>query len=384
MFGNWFQLPNEWLYSSQSKQYTMAEKKVRILSLDGGGIRGIIPATVVEYIEEQIKIKTKNENARVADYFDMIIGTSTGGLLTCFYLKPNPNAGKGQPSTEFPASKALKVYTEEGYQIFNKSKRFAWLGVRQLWNATQFNPSYMEKTLQGYFKDTNGKDMMLDKMVKPCTVTTYNMNTKSSLFLRSTDKERKGDPRIYKVWEALRSTSAAPTYFPPAELYNYAKPVTDDNKLYNLDGGVFANNPTICAYAEARNMNFPERGVDRPNASQMLILSIGTGGGNFALTPYKKSSKWSVIKWAKSIPNIMMDGSIDTTDYQLKQIYHTLNEEHHDSYVRVDVLPKDRKIYAADMADASDENVKNLKKAGQKTVDAYKKHLDHFVDRIIG
>ena len=63
-------------------------KKVRILSLDGGGIRGIIPAKIVTYIEKEIQNETKNENARIADYFDMVVGTSTGGLLGCFYFLP--------------------------------------------------------------------------------------------------------------------------------------------------------------------------------------------------------------------------------------------------------------------------------------------------------
>lgn len=359
-------------------------KKVRILSLDGGGIRGIIPATIVEYIEEQLKIKSKNPNARIADYFDMIVGTSTGGLLTCFYLKPNPDGAV--PSTQYPASKALSVYADEGIDIFNNSKYFSWFGFRQLWNATQYNPAYLEKTLQNYFKvtDENGKevDIMLDKMVKPCTLTTYNMNEKSSSFLRSTDAARKDDPRSYKAWEALRSTSAAPTYFPPAEIHNYAKPVTSENTLYNLDGGVFANNPTMCAYAEARNTKFPERGIDYPSASNMHILSIGTGGGNFALKPMKTSGRWGILKWAKATPDIMMDGSIDTTDYQMLQIFETLEEKHRNSYLRIDVPQGDRK-YAGDMADASKENIDKLLIAGKKTLEFYKEKLDHFIDYLV-
>ncbi len=359
------------------------EKKVRILSLDGGGIRGVIPATIVAYIEKEIQ-KEKGENARIADYFDMIVGTSTGGLLTGFYLKPNPNPDG--PTTEFEAEQALKIYTERGYDIFNKSKRKGY-SIRQLFNATQYNPACLEEILRSHFrvKDENGKerDLMMHELVRPCTVTTYNMNNRSSLFMRSTDIDREDGPRKYKVWEALRSTSAAPTYFPPAEAYNYALPINDDNRLYNLDGGVFANNPTICAYAEARNMIFPDRGIlEPPSASQMLILSIGTGGGNFALDGYQKASKWGVISWAKSIPNIMMDGSIDTTNYQMRQIYNTLNKEHHDSYLRIDVEPDDRD-YAADMADASPENIEKLKIAGEKTVEHFKTHIDHFINRIL-
>lgn len=358
------------------------EKKVRILSLDGGGIRGVIPATIVAYIEEKIREK-KGDDKRIADYFDMIVGTSTGGLLTGFYLKPNPETDG--PTTAYEAKDALDIYINRGYDIFNKSKKSAYT-IRQLFNATQYDPAVLEEILQSHFKvmDENGneRDMMMHELVRPCTLTTYNMNNRSSMFLRSTDHERGDDSRHYKVWEALRSTSAAPTYFPPAEIYNYAKPVTEANRLFNLDGGVFANNPTMCAYAEARNMKFPERGIEEPSADQMLILSIGTGGGNFALDGYQKSSKWGVISWAKSIPNIMMDGSIDTTNYQMRQIYKTLNEQHHDSYLRVDVHEDDR-YYAADMADASDENIKNLQKSSQLTVDRFKDDLDTFVDRIL-
>ncbi|PWL32786.1 MAG: hypothetical protein DCO96_00105 [Fluviicola sp. XM-24bin1] len=379
-------LPNESLYSSGPKIVAMAEeKKVRILSLDGGGIRGVIPATVVAYIESEIQ-KVKGENARIADYFDMIVGTSTGGLLTGFYLKPNQDPTPGGPSTDYKAEDALKLYKDRGYDIFNKSKKKAY-AIRQLVNATKYDPTVLEEILRSHFrvKDENGgeRDMMMHELLLPCTVTTYNMNDRKSLFLRSVDKDREDGPREFKVWEALRSTSAAPTYFPPAAIHNYAAKATEKTTLYNLDGGVFANNPTMCAYAEARNMTFPHRGINTPpSANQMLILSIGTGGGNFALDGYQKASKWGVISWAKSIPNIMMDGSIDTTNYQMRQIYTTLNEIHHDSYLRVDVQPDDRG-YAADMADASPENIKQLELAGQKTVEYYKEHLDHFIKRLL-
>ena len=83
-------------------------KKVRILSLDGGGIRGIVPAIVIQYVEEKLIEITKNTNARIADYFDLIVGTSTGGILSCFYLTPNPESGNDLPSSKYTAAKALK------------------------------------------------------------------------------------------------------------------------------------------------------------------------------------------------------------------------------------------------------------------------------------
>ena len=75
-------------------------KKVRILSLDGGGIRGVIPAYILQYVEQKLIEITKKPNARIADYFDLIVGTSTGGILTCFYLTPPFSTSEDGPISE--------------------------------------------------------------------------------------------------------------------------------------------------------------------------------------------------------------------------------------------------------------------------------------------
>lgn len=349
-------------------------KKVRILSLDGGGIRGIIPATIVKYIEDEIR-KKEGDEKRLADYFDMVVGTSTGGMLAGFYLTKNP---KGTvPSTEFEAQQALDLYMKKGVNIFNDSKYFSWFGMRQLVNAVQYNPKVLENLLEDNFGDN-----MMHDLLKPCTITTYNLNRKKAFFIRSEDHSTRN--RTFKVKDALRSTSAAPTYFPPAKIQNHAEKLNknEDKFMYNIDGGVFANNPTLCAYSEARNMTFKDQGVEFPTGAQMLIVSIGTGGGNFELADLNKSSKWGVIKWAKATPNIMMDGSIDTVDYQMKQLYGTMEADHQKNYLRIDV-PQDFRKYEADMADASKENCENLMIAGEKTRDFYKKDLDAMIDRLI-
>ena len=349
--------------------------KVRILSLDGGGIRGIIPATVVEYIENKLIELTKNKNARIADYFDMIIGTSTGGILSCFYLTPNKSTEKNKPSSKYPASKALEFYSQKGYDIFNKSKNKSWFGLRQLVNATQYNPN----TIEQIFKETFG-DLKLSEMLKPCTVTTYNMVSKSAFFFSSI--ENKDKKRDFYVRDVVRSTSAAPTYFPPAKIKN----LITNTEMINIDGGVFANNPTMCAYAEARNTEFKQ--IKNPSAKDMLILSIGTGGGSFKINNIDKSKKWSVLNWAKSIPDIMMDGSIDTVHYQINNIFGTLEKEHKFNYKRVDV-PVDKRTYSSDMANASPENIAALKNAGNEAIinanvkrnDQYT--LDEFIEQLI-
>ena len=64
------------------------KRKIKILSIDGGGIRGIIPAVILNYIEKGLQTQSGNPNATLADYFDLVAGTSTGGILSCFYLLP--------------------------------------------------------------------------------------------------------------------------------------------------------------------------------------------------------------------------------------------------------------------------------------------------------
>lgn len=350
-------------------------KKIRILSLDGGGMRGIIPATVLEYVENKIIEITDNRNARIADYFDLIAGTSTGGILTAFYLTPAQTLFEEDPNAKHKASKALKFYEKDGVKIFNDSKKFSWFGLRQLFNAAQYNPKELEKILQKEFKFLQIKDLL-----KPCIITTYNMQSKNSFFFSSREPMEKN--RDFYIKDVLRSTSAAPTYFPPAFIKNLAT----DTEMINIDGGVFANNPAMCAYSEARATDF--KNISFPSAKDMLILSIGTGGGQFKLPKVEKSSTWGILPWATSIPNIMMDGSIDTVDHQMKNIFDALSLKDKFNYKRIDV-PLNKRTYSSDMADASLKNITALKKAGKEALESAQIKnnneytLDEFIHKLI-
>lgn len=260
-------------------------KKVRILSIDGGGIRGVIPAVIISYIEKKLIEFSKNPNARIADYFDMIVGTSTGGILTCFYLTPNPD--KKGPSSKYTAEQALEFYSKYGYSIFNKSKRKSWFGLRQLANATQYSAKNLEKIFHERFGD-----LKMSQLLQKSLVTSYcmgasidgkNTRGKSAVFFDSFDPPNERD---FFVRDVVRSTSAAPTYFPPAKIENLA----NRERMTNIDGGVFANNPSMCAYSEARSTKFKTQ--TNPTASEMLLLSLGTGGGQFSLPPVKNSKTW--------------------------------------------------------------------------------------------
>jgi uncharacterized protein len=351
-------------------------KKVRILSLDGGGMRGIIPATVLEYLENKLIEKSGNPNTRIADYFDMIVGTSTGGILGCFYLTPNPSNGTGKPSSKYSASEAIKFYTEQGKFIFNDSKKHSWFGVRQIFNATRFTPDNLEKIFRREFGE-----MKLHQLLKPCIITTYDMYKQNSFFFNSREKPEKN--REFYLRDVVRSTSAAPTYFPPAVIVN----VKTGQRMVNIDGGVFANNPAMCAYSEARTTVFEQKAY--PSAKDMLLLSIGTGGGRLEFPKdIFSSGSWGAINWATTAPDIMMDGSVDTVSYHLKRIFSTLGEGDNMNYLRIDV-PENKRNYNSDMSDASDLNVAALQNAGREALKSAKegsdgqRTLDEFADLLI-
>lgn len=347
------------------------KKKVRILSLDGGGMRGIIPATIIKYAEEYLQKKAPGTT--IADHFDMIAGTSTGGILTGIYLAPDP---EDKTKARYSAAEALDFYVKEGYNIFNASQKPAWRRLWGLTNATEYSPKNLERLLKENFED-----LQMHELLKPCLITTYNLMTKCSFFFTSMEDT---DRRKFFVRDVLRSTSAAPTYFPPARIKNKArKPDAGEEEMVNIDGGVFANNPWLCAYAEVHNTDFPGRNHRKPGVSNMYTLSLGTGGGDFELPDLKKANTWGLLQWATAMPEIMMDGAVDTVAYQMKQMYDTLDQEAIKGYLRVDV-PQDARIYDSDMSNASPENVEKLQKAGEMTLEEAKKNgLDTFLDGLL-
>lgn len=98
---------------------TRANRKphFRILSIDGGGIRGIIPGQILVMLENLLQKLTKKRNARIADYFDLIAGTSTGGILACAYLAPE----RGSKRPRFSAQEAVDLYLDRGDEVFDLS-----------------------------------------------------------------------------------------------------------------------------------------------------------------------------------------------------------------------------------------------------------------------
>ena len=338
---------------------TKNTKLTRILSLDGGGIRGILPGQILVSLEEKLQKLDNNPNARIADYFDLIAGTSTGGILSCMYLAPGKN---NRP--RFSAAKAVDLYLDRGDEIFDISFLHR---LRSGGGIT--DEKYSEKELEEALNDYIG-DLKMSELLKPSLITSYDIKRRKGHFFRS-HKAKKDESYDFLVKEAARATSAAPTYFEVARVKGM------DKQLYPLiDGGVFVNNPTLCAYSEARTWKFDNH-RNNPKAAEMLILSIGTGGSDKSYE-YKRAKDWGAVQWIVPIIDIMMSGVADTVDYQLRQIYDAVGAP--DQYVRLSP-----ELFTADSAmdNASAENLTKLKNDGEKNAKNFDKELTAFAEKLI-
>jgi patatin-like phospholipase/acyl hydrolase len=305
----------------------------KILSIDGGGIRGLIPALVLSEIESKT-------GKAVADCFDLIAGTSTGGILTLGFAR---NDGNGKP--EYTAKDLADIYQSRGKDIFPRS---LWKGVSSVGGLADelYSHEGIEKVLSEYFANYS-----LDSCLVNTLITSYDIKNREPLFLKSWRREF----HSVKMKDAARSTSAAPTYFEPAQV-----PIGEKNRVL-VDGGVFINNPTVSAYAEARKIF--------PNENNFFVLSLGTGELNRPID-YNEAKDWGKARWLIPLLNCMFDGVSDAADYQMKTFLG-------DKYIR---LQSSLSIASDDMDNVTNDNIQHLKTEAENLINRNQEEIKKICD----
>ena len=331
----------------------MAIKKV-ILSIDGGGIRGIIPGQILLHIEELLQEITGDSDRRIADHFDLIAGTSTGGILSCAYLVPGED---GRP--KYKAPEVVAIYFERGQEIFTNTliHRIKSLGGVL---DEKYTSEGLENALDDYFGDTK-----LNELLKPTLITAYDIRRRRALFFTQHDAHKPASN--FYVRDVTRATASAPGYFQVARIRSM------DHKFYPLiDGGVFANNPAMCAYAEVRKSSKSEKHT--VVASEMAMLSLGTG---YACNSYKHkdAEHWGMAEWMVPLVDIMMSGVSETVDYELQQLFDTTGKP--EQYVRINGELKNQDD---SMDNVDPKNFKALEKFGNNLFKKNKKKIKDFLE----
>lgn len=308
---------------------------VKVLAIDGGGIRGVIPAMLLAEIERLTQ-------RPISELFDLIAGTSTGGILALGVTKPTDDR-----IPAYSASELIGIYEEDGSEIFSAGP---WHRLTALGNLLEerYPARGVETVLQRYFGDAP-----LESALKDLLITAYDIERRTPFFFKSYRADRN-----YPMWQVARATSAAPTYFEPALLEN---PRSTD-RFTLVDGGVFANNPAMCAHVEAKNRY--------PDFDDILVVSLGTGETHRPIS-YEDAKGWGLALWAQPMLGLVFDGVSDTVDHQLQTL---CNRDI--GVTRYYRFQTELTRASDDMDDASRANIRNLKYTAEFLIESRQEDLE--------
>lgn len=255
----------------------------RILSLDGGGIRGLVTCLWLDGVDTALRRAGK---AGVHGSFDLVAGSSTGAMIAC-------GLGIGLAPSEL-----ARLYRDQRNIIFPGIARRLWSRIGRAFQQGPSAPRYdgrgLEQVLRSVFGETR-----LGELQRPTLITAYDTIGRRPVIFKSFKPEH----MQLRVWEVCRASSAAPTYFPAHGLR------VEGVDCSLIDGGIVANNPTACAIAEAMRKDA------RLHCSEdLVVLSVGSGERNRPID-LASAREWGALEWAIPIIDVLFDGNTDSVDY---------------------------------------------------------------------
>lgn len=259
-----------------------------ILSLDGGGIRGALSLGYLKKIESILQEKN-GKDYLLCDHFDLIGGTSTGSIIA---------AGLAIGKT---VDELTKLYMDLGGKIFGKKRN--WWNPLETWKflKAEYDYTVLEKSLKEAFGDIT---LSSDKIRTGLCIIAKRADTNSVWPLINHPQGKFywtsiGKNKNIPLWQAVRASSAAPTYFAPQMI-----DVGDGQRAAFVDGGVsMANNPALTLLMVATLKGFPfrwEMGEDK-----LTIVSVGTGYCVFKKQTGEIEEAW-MKTWAQNVPDMLM------------------------------------------------------------------------------
>jgi hypothetical protein len=256
----------------------------RVLSIDGGGVRGLVPALILAEIERQ-------SGRPIYQQFDLIVGTSTGSILALGLTRPS-NDDAQKPL--FAAKDLVQLYRDQGPQIFPTS--FAVLRYLRRIFRPKFSPQTVEALYEKYFEDVR-----LHEALTNVAVPAYDIEDNRRIWFRSYASAH-GEVLMRDL---VRGATAAPTFFPPAR-FAVETSVSSSGHVALVDGALFANNPALDAFLMAQKLLSNQEGD-----KSLLLLSIGTGQ-SVRKNSFEDAWGWGVLGWMDPLLEIAFsDPAID-------------------------------------------------------------------------
>ncbi|KAF8396579.1 hypothetical protein HHK36_018203 [Tetracentron sinense] len=300
--------------------------KICILSIDGGGMRGILSGKALAYLEQALKTKSGDQDARIADYFDVAAGTGVGGIFTAMLF-----ATKCGNRPIFQAEDTWKFLAEQGKRFFRSSSVsnsgggfLRWLFKGTTCASIGSGTAELEQSLKGAFVE-NGRNLTLKDTLKPVLIPCYDLSS-SAPFLFSRADALETDSYDFRLWEVCRATSAEPDLFEPVAL----RSVDGQTRCVAIDGGLAMCNPTAAAITHVlhNKQEFPFVG----GIEDVVVLSLGSGQFFESSYDYEQVKAWKAKEWAKPMARIAGDGAADLVDHAVAMAF---GQSGNSNYVRI-------------------------------------------------
>ncbi len=300
----------------------MKSKKFKILSIDGGGIKGVFPALFLTLLEDELKNRSDSKT-KIYQHFDLITGTSTGGIIAIAL------------ALGIPAKEIFQLYLDNANKIFGNKRRFFF---GQILNSAH-EREFLENLVRDKFKDANeGVEPKLGDCKTDVCIPIYDLIQGDPSVLKT--KYHPAFERDYHIpaYQAAMATSAAPTYFDPYTSEYIDLNGTKKDFVNKVDGGIMANNPTLVAFLEALK-------AFKVEMSQLEILSLGTGYKKF--TDGNTRKKWGLHYWMaknnrKRLIDLFMQSQSQLVANYISLLYQGIDKCEKDNpnfvYDRIDVL----------------------------------------------
>lgn len=323
---------------------------VRILSIDGGGLRGAIPCQCLIKMEENL-----GRGFGIAEGFDVITGTSTGGILGIGLSLRNKKTGRPL----YRAADLMKLYTNHGEDIFPpKQRKKVLTGLFKV----KYDPAPLEMVLREQLQDATLCD------VEPLLLVAAHDVQLDQLFMFDSARAKSGEVGMnFYLRDVARATSAAPTYFPQAKIWD----VQGHQERVFVDGGVVANHPAAHAFWRARELY--------PQANYFEIVSLGTGRcDRINVGSYLGAE--SQLNWARYIPSLMMEGASQGTNFLLEKLArHSQGESYKLAYTRMQAALAPEEV---DMDVAEEAMMRRYMALGGRLYEEHQGFLEAFFERL--
>ena len=359
---------------SPGSMNTKARPKYKILSIDGGGIRGIIPALLLAEIERRTQ-------KPIFSLFDLITGTSSGGILALGLTKPRSTSDVSDnlPVAQYTAEDLLQLFVEYGVEMFYEPLFERLLGPLE---DIFLQPKYPAESRKEIFRQYFG-NASLENNLKEVFVTSYDIEQRIPVFftnlLEKQQIESKNFQKLcggFSLLDAALATSATPTYFAPHRIVN----PHNSGIVYTLiDGGVFANNPAHLAILEAQ-ISSKQKAQKVLNTEDILVVSLGTGSLT-SVYPYKEVKNWGLLQWGRPLLNIMFDGSSEVVAGELEQLFEPSDKEAQSFYYRFQTL-LDSELEEIDNTKL--QNTRQLQAIAHRLISNKSRQIDELCSLLLG